>query len=159
MKSAIGSILKNLVLLGILALSALNFFYNWLNWQELLAVQSVAGLLYIFISCYEFLNTSYKASLPVKRFPYFNNSYFMFKALKISVFVAFGLLLITSGSNVKYLYPICFTIAITETVITILKYRRGLCFVNIYANYLLISQDRLRICRAFKKWHVGTVQS
>ncbi len=142
MNSALASIGKNLILVGILALSALNFFYGWLNWKELFAIQSLVGLAYIFLSCYEYLNASYKASLPVQRFPYFNSSYVMFRALKIGVFLAFSVLLYLSGSRVKYIYPICLIIATTEIAITFLKYKNSLCFVNIYANYLLIVQNK-----------------
>lgn len=143
MKSALASIGKNLVLLGIVALSAYNFFFAGFSWKDVLGIQAIAGIVYIFLSCYEFLNASFKASLPVQRFPYFTSSYVMFRVLKISVFVAFAVLLITSGSRVKYIYPICLTIAVTEGVILLLKYRRSLCFVNIYANYLLIVQNSI----------------
>ncbi|MGZ3898722.1 MAG: hypothetical protein ACXVNO_01810 [Bacteroidia bacterium] len=143
MRSAISSIGKNLILLGLLALSAVNLFYGWFSWKDLLIIQSLTGLAYIFLSCYEFLNTQYKASLPVKRYPYFTNSYIMFKVLKICVFLSFASILYLSGTRIKYLYPICIIIALTEGLVTFLKYRKGLCFVNIYANYLLIAGDRL----------------
>lgn len=143
MRSAISSIGKNLILVGLLALSAVNLFYGWFSWKDLLVIQSLTGLAYIFLSCYEFLNTQYKASLPVKRYPYFTNSYIMFKVLKICVFLSFASILYLSGSRIKYLYPICIIIALTEVLVTFLKYRKGLCFVNIYANYLLFASDKL----------------
>jgi hypothetical protein len=142
MNSALASIGKNLVLLAVVVLSTLNFFYGWLNWKELLGIQSLAGLAYVFLSCYEYLNTSYKASLPVQRFPYLTSKFVMLRALKISIFLAFALLLYTSGSRVKYIYPICLIIAATEAVILFLKYKNDLCFVNIYANYLLLVESR-----------------
>jgi len=143
MKSALASLGKNLILISVLAFSTLNFFYSWLGFNELLAVQSLVGVTYIFLSCYEFLNASYKASLPVQRYAYFTNKYMMFKLLKISVFLGFAILLFTSGSRVKALYPICLIISLTEAGITYLKYKKALCFVNIYANYLLLAQDKL----------------
>ena len=143
MKSALASLIKNFVLIGVLLLSTLNFFYAWFNWQDLLVIQAVAGLAYIFTGCYEYLNAGYKAALPVQRYAYFTSSYLMFKVLKIAVFFGFSLLLYFSHNRVKYLYPICLIIALTETVITILKYRNNYCFVNIYANYLLLAQDKL----------------
>ncbi len=144
MNSAIASIGKNLILVGVVTLSALNFFYGWLNWKELVGIQSLTALVYIFLSCYEYLNASYKANLPVQRYPYFTNNFFMFRVLKISLFTAFALLLFTSGSKVQYMFPICLLIAGTETIVTYLKYKRSLCFVNIYANYLLIVQSELK---------------
>jgi hypothetical protein len=142
MNSAIASIGKNLVLLAVAILSAFNFFYSWLNWKELLGVQSLVGFVYIFLSCYEYLNTSYKASLPVQRFPYFTSSFLMFRSLKIGIFLAFAALLYTAESRIQYIYPICLIIATTEAVILYLKFKNALCFVNIYANYLLLVQGK-----------------
>ncbi|PBQ33972.1 hypothetical protein CNR22_20060 [Sphingobacteriaceae bacterium] len=142
MNSALASIGKNLILVAIVFLSAFNFFYTWLNWKELLGVQSLVGLAYIFLSCYEYLNASYKASLPVQRYPYFTSKFIMFRSLKISIFVAFALLLYFSRSSVKLFYPICIIVAATEASILYLKYKKGLCFVNIYANYLLIVESK-----------------
>ena len=143
MYSALSSIGKNLILMGVLVLSAINFFYAWFNWKDLLAIQSLAGLTFIFLSCYEYLNAQYKASLPVQRYSYFTNSYFMFRVLKISVFLSFAIMLYLSGSRVKYIYPICVIIALTEGAVLYLKHKKGLCFVSIYANYLLFSQNKL----------------
>jgi hypothetical protein len=143
MKSALASLIKNIVLIGVLVASTLNFFYAWFSWQQLLVMQSVAGLAYLFSGCYEYLNAGYKAALPVQRYAYFTNSYLMFKVLKIAVFFGFAALLFFSHNRVKYLFPICIIIAFTETIITSLKYKNAYCFVNIYANYLLLAQDRL----------------
>ncbi len=143
MNSALASIGKNLILLGIVSLSILNYFYSWLNWKEILAVQCFTGLAYIFLSCYEYLNASYKASLPVQRYAYFTNSFLMFRSLKVALFTAFAVLLYTSGSAVRHLYPICVIIATTEAVMLYLKFKNSFCFVSIYANYLLIVQSQL----------------
>jgi hypothetical protein len=142
MNSAVASIGKNMILMSVVFLSMFNFYFGWLNVKELLGVQVLAGLAYIFLSCYEYLNASYKAALPIQRYPYFSSRFIMFRAMKISLFTAFGLLLLTSGSTLRYLSPICIIIASTETVILYLKYRKGLCFVNIYANYLLIVENK-----------------
>ena len=142
MNSALASIGKNLILLGVVLLSSLNFFYAWFNWKELMGIEILAGFAYIFLSCYEYLNASYKASLPVQRFPYFSSQFVMFRSLKIGVFMAFAVLLYSSGSGLKYMYPICLIIALTEACMLVLKYRNSLCFVNIYANYLLIAENK-----------------
>lgn len=142
MNSALASIGKNLILVGIVVFSCLNFFYTWLNWKELFGLQSFVGLGYIFLSCYEYMNASYKASLPVQRYPYFSSNYVMFRVLKTTIFVSFAILLYMSDSRVSYMYPICVIIATTEAVILYLKYKNSLCFVNIYANYLLLVQNK-----------------
>lgn len=143
MYSTLSSIGKNLILVGILVLSAISFFNGWFNWKDLLIIQSFAGLAYVFLSCYEFLNVQYKASLPVQRYSYFTNSYVMLKVLKIGVFISFASILFLSDTRIKYIYPICLTIALTEGLVMFLKYKKGICFVSIYANYLLFSQDKL----------------
>jgi hypothetical protein len=143
MYSTLSALGKNLILLGILVLSGISFFNGWFNWKDLLIIQILAGLAFIFLSCYEFLNAQYKAFLPVQRYSYFSNSYVMLKIFKIAVFLSFAGILYLSGSRIKYIYPICLTIALTEGLVMYLKYKRVVCFVNIYANYLLFSQDRL----------------
>jgi hypothetical protein len=144
MNSALASIGKNLLLLGIVALSTINFFYGWFNWNELLGLQFLFGALYIFLSCYEILNASYKASLPVQRFSYFTFSLVALRVLKASIFITFALMLYTSGSRAKYLYVICLIIAATELIILLIKYKKELCFVSIYANYLLFAESKLK---------------
>ncbi len=140
MNSAIASLGKNLLLLGVVGLSAINFFYSWFSFKDLVGIQLIAGLVYVFLSCYEVLNASFKAALPVMRFSYFTNSYVMFRVLKIGVFVTFAIMLYTSQTRIQYLYPICVIIALTEGIITYLKYKKQLCFVSIYANYILFVQ-------------------
>ncbi|MDP3558416.1 MAG: hypothetical protein Q8T03_13670 [Bacteroidota bacterium] len=144
MNSALASIGKNILLLGILALSSLNFFYGWFNWKELLGIQLIIGLLYVFLSCYEILNASYKASLPVQRYSYFTFRLVTLRVLKASIFITFALMLYTSGSRAKYLYVICLIIAFTEIVVLFIKYKKDLCFVSIYANYLLFAESSLK---------------
>ncbi|MEI8137250.1 MAG: hypothetical protein WCH21_08000 [Bacteroidota bacterium] len=144
MNSTLASIGKNLLLLGIVALSTLNFFNCWFNWNELVGIQFLFGALYIFLSCYEILNASYKASLPVQRFSYFTFSLVAIRILKASFFITFAMMLYTSGSRAKYLYIICLIIAATELIVLFIKYKKGLCFISIYANYLLFAESKLR---------------
>ncbi len=143
MNSALASLGKNLILVAVVTLSVVNFFYSWLGFKELLAIQLIAGLAYVFLSCYEVLNASFKASLPVLRFSYFTNSYAMFRILKIGVFFTFAIMLFSSQTRIQYLYPICVIIALTEGIVTFLKYKKQLCFVSIYANYILFVQTGL----------------
>lgn len=144
MNSALASIGKNLLLIAIVVLSAFNFFNGWFNWSELLKIQLLFGLAYIFLSCYEVLNASYKASLPVQRFSYFTFSLVALRVLKASIFVTFAVMLYTSGSKAKYLYVICLIIALTELIVLFIKYNKRLCFISIYANYLLFAESRLK---------------
>lgn len=145
MNSAIAAIGKSIILVGVVILSALNFYFGWYNWKELLGIQLLTGLAYIFLSCYEYLNASFKASLPVQRYPYFTNQYYMVRTLKVGIFLSFAVILYISGSDrIQAIYPICLLIAGTEGIITYLKVKEKLCFVNIYANYLLISGNAIQ---------------
>lgn len=144
MKPVLNSIIKNFVLVGLLAFTLANYKYDFISWNELLALQSLAGLVYVFFSCYEYMSVSYKASLPVQRYPYFSSSFVMFRAIKTGIFAMFAVILYLSNDKSQWLYPICIIIAATEAVITWLRFRNNLCFVNIYANYLLISEKSMQ---------------
>ena len=144
MNSALASIGKNLFLLIILFISAFNFYYGWFYWKELLGIQLMFGLAYVFLSCYEVLNASYKAALPVQRFSYFTFSLVSFRILKAGIFITFAIMLYTSDSRAKYLFAICLIIALTELIILLIKYKKNLCFISIYANYLLFAEKNLK---------------
>ncbi len=135
---------KNLVLIALVVLTLLTLFRGFLNKSELLIIQVALGLIYAIISYFEYNNTSYKAQLPVERFAYYPGSFFTLRVLKIGIYLTFGLLLFFSPSAVKVLYPVCLIIAFTEIVVSMLKFTQKLCFVNIYANYLLIALEDIQ---------------
>jgi hypothetical protein len=140
MKPVLVSLLKNLILLSLVAVTVTAFLTGLLSWKNLLVIQILSGFVYVFLSCYEYLNASYKAQLPVKRFAYFPYSFFMFKTLKAFFFFSFAIMLYTSGTRVKYLFLVCIIIGITELLVLFLRYRKKLCFISIYANYVLFSK-------------------
>jgi len=144
MKTVIASVGKNVLLFILLILSAVNIFLGFFPFKTLISIQVVSGLAYIFLSSYEYLNASYKASLPLKRFPYAAYSTIMFKVLKTSIFLTLTLVLYFSEDRFKMLYPICLIIAITEGSITALRYWNDMFFVNIYANYILLVEDKIQ---------------
>ncbi|MBS1653034.1 MAG: hypothetical protein JSU07_13595 [Bacteroidetes bacterium] len=144
MSSALASLLKNVILITLLIISALDLYYNWFGFKELLSVQLISGLIYVFLSCYEILNSSFKASLPVTRFAYLTSSFLMFRTIKIGAFLIFGIMLISTETKVEFLMPICFIISLTEAIVTFIRYKKSLCFINIYANYILIAEDGMK---------------
>lgn len=143
MNTALASLGKNLVLVVLVILSALNFFYGWFSFKDLLGIQVLAGLLYIFLSCYEYLNASYQAQLPVQRYAYFPYRFFVSSVFKIGAYLSFAIMMYSAGSRIQYLYPICIIVALTEGIVTSLRYYKRLCFICIYANYLFLSQKKL----------------
>ncbi|MBK7311832.1 MAG: hypothetical protein IPI93_13915 [Sphingobacteriaceae bacterium] len=141
MKNVVISLLSNAILLVLVVISIISFWNGYLSWKDLLVLQVIMGAAYVFLSCYQFTNVSYRADVPKERYAYFPHSFYMFRALKIFLFVSFALMLISSGTRIKYLYPICLIIALTEFCVGALKVYRKLCFVSIYANYILFSKN------------------
>jgi hypothetical protein len=119
----------------------ISFWNGYLSWKDLLALQALMGVAYVFLSCYEFLNVAYIAEIPKERYPYFPYNFYMFRALKICLFISLAIMLYTSGTRVKFLFPICIIIALTELCVSLLKLYRKLCFISIYANYILFSKS------------------
>jgi hypothetical protein len=122
-------------------ISIISFWNGYLSWKDLLALQAIMGAAYVFLSCYEFTNISYRADVPKERYAYFPYSFYMFRVLKVLLFVSFAVMLISSGTRVKYFYPICLIIAFTEVCVAVVKVYRKLCFVSLYANYILFSKN------------------
>lgn len=143
MNTALASLGKNMLLLALVLLSVLNFFYGWLGFKDLLVIQVLVGFVYVFLSCYEYVNASYQAQMPVERYAYFPYRFFAFGVFKIGAYLLFAFMLWSAGSRIQYLYPICIIVAVTEGLVMYLRYRKRLCFVSIYANYLYVSQTRL----------------
>ncbi len=143
MNSTIVTLLKNVVLIALLFLSVGNYFYSWFSFKDLLSIQLLVGLIYVFLSCYELVKAMTKSQLPVKSFPYITNKYITFKVAKIGIFLSLGVMIFITNSLVKYLYPVCFIIAITETIVLILRYTKKYGFISIYANYLLFCEDKI----------------
>lgn len=134
---------KNLVLVGLVILTILSLFRGLFNKSDILIIQVVLGLVYALLSYFEYNNTAYKAQLPVERFAYYPGSFFTLRVMKVGIYLTFALVLYFSPSAVKMIYPVCLIIAFTEIIISLLKYYKKLCFVNIYANYLLIALEEM----------------
>jgi hypothetical protein len=134
---------KNLVLITLVVLTVMSIFRYVVDNSTLLILQVVMGLVYTLLSYFEYNNTAYKAMLPVERFSYYPGSFYALRAIKIGIYLTFALLLAFSPSGVKILYPVCLAMALTEIVISLLKYYKKLCFVNVYANYILIALEEM----------------
>ncbi len=145
---------KNLVLITLVVITVMSIFQFVFTNSNLLILQVVMGLVYALFSCFEYNNTFYKAMLPVERFSYFPGSFFTFRALKIGIYLTFAGVLAFSPSGVSILYPICLVMGVTEIIISLLKYYKKLCFVNVYANYILIALEEMEKIFATEVEHV-----
>lgn len=145
---------KNLVLIALVVITVMSIFRVIVSDSDLLIMQVVMGLVYTLLSYFEYNNTAYKATLPVERYPYYPGSFYTLRLLKVGIYLTFALLLAFSPSGVKILYPICLAMALTEIIISLLKYYKKLCFVNVYANYILIALEGLEKIFASEVDHV-----
>lgn len=134
---------KNLVLIALVVITVMSIFRYVFNDHTLFLVQVVMGLVYALFSYFEYNNTAYKAMLPIERYAYFPGSFYTLRLIKIGIYLTFALVLAFSPSGVKILYPVCLALALTEIIISLLKYYKKLCFVNVYANYLLIALEEM----------------
>ena len=134
---------KNLVLITLVILTVYTLFQGIFTGSDLLIIQVVMGMLYALLSYFEYNNTAYKALLPIERFAYYPGSFYMYRFIKIGIYLTFALVLAFSPSRVDVLYPICLAMALTEIIISLLKYYKKLCFVNVYANYILIALEEM----------------
>ncbi len=154
MNSTAAIIGKNLVLLTVVALTVMSIFNVIVSDSDLLVIQVVMGLVYALFSYFEYNNTAYKALLPVERYAYYPGSFYTFRFLKIGIYLTFALVLAFSPSGVKILYPVCLAMAVTEIIVSLLKYYKKLCFVNVYANYILIALEEMEKIFATEVDHV-----
>ncbi|MGZ3885642.1 MAG: hypothetical protein ACXVDL_15465, partial [Bacteroidia bacterium] len=143
MNAVIVSVGKNLVLIALLALTFVSRFQGWFSGHDLIMIQLAVGALYAFLSWYEVSSAWYKAQLPKERFAYYPGSFYMSVAIKTGIYLMFAIVLMLSGSMMKYLYPVCFIIAFTKVAVCALMVVKRLCFVSIYANYILIAREKL----------------
>ena len=143
MNSAAAIIGKNLVLIALVGITILSLFKGLFSFHNLFIVQVMMGMVYALLSYFEYNNTAYKAMLPIERFAYFPGSFYTLRLIKIGIYLTFALTLALSPTLVKVLYPVCLIIALTEIVISLLKYYKKLCFVNVYANYILIALEEM----------------
>lgn len=143
MNSAVAIIIKNLVLIGIVLLTVMSYWSHILNVRQLQVTQWSLGIVYILFTYIEFSNAAYRASLPAERFAYYPGSFFMFRIIKIALFLMFGILLLFVPSVIWILYPICFIIAVAEIMVGILKYKRRLSFVSVGENYIMIARESI----------------
>ena len=145
---------KNLVLIALVVITVMSMFQYVVDNSTLLILQIIMGLVYALFSYFEYNNTAYKALLPVERYSYYPGSFYTFRFLKIGIYLTFGLLLAASPSGVSILYPVCLAMALTEIIISLLKYYKKLCFVNVYANYILIALEEMEKIFATEVDHV-----
>ena len=140
MNSLFSILLKNIVLLGLIVISLVFVFTQYIGYKEVRYIFLGMGLLFVFASCFEAYTLSQVKS-GTQKFIYFPDGFVAI--IKIISFVCIGVLMYISGSIIKYMAFLCFLIAFTEIVVTVWRKVKHLCFVALEDNKIIISTNKI----------------
>jgi hypothetical protein len=142
MNSLFSILIKNLILLTLIAISIIFVFTRHIGFSEVRLIFFGLGALYIIAACYEAYALS-QIKKGTKKFIYFTDGFFAKRFIKIISFVCIGILLYYSQSIIKYMAFLCFLIAFTEIVVTAWRYSKKLCFVALEDDNLILSTNKI----------------
>lgn len=121
MKTALFSILKNLVLLVILAVTLVFIFSVYIVKQEFLIFFGVGAGCYILTALLEAKSHKGLISTGSKVFAYHTASAIAKYVIKLALYAVIGLVLFVSGSTMKYMAWVCFMVSGTELILMLYK--------------------------------------
>ena len=148
MKSLFAILLKNIILLTLIAISLVFIFTQYIGFKEIWYLFYGMGTLYVLSSCYEAYALS-QVKEETKKFIYFTDGFLAKRIIKIISFICIGVLLYYSGrSIIKYMAFVCFLIAFTEIVVTVWRNMKHLCFVALEDDQLILSTNKIDITSA-----------
>jgi len=148
MKSLFAILLKNSILLTLIAISMVFIFTQYIGFKEIWYLFYGLGTLYVLSSCYEAYALS-QIKKETKKFIYFTDGFLAKRIIKIISFICIGVLLYYSGrSIIKYMAFVCFLIAFTEIVVTVWRNVKHLCFVALEDDQLILSTNKIDITSA-----------
>ena len=148
MNSLFSILLKNVILLALIAISLVFIFTQYIGFKEVRYVFLGMGLLYVLSSCYEAYTLS-QVKQGTRKFIYFTDGFLAKRIIKIISFICIGVLLFYSGrSIIKYMSFLCFLIALTEIIVTIWRHLKHLCFVALEDDQLILSTNKINITSA-----------
>ena len=142
MNSLFSILLKNIVLLGLIIISLIFVFTQYIDYKEVRYMFIGMGLLFVFASCFEAYSLSHVKN-GTRKFIYFPDGFVAKRIIKIILFVCIGILMYISGSIIKYMAFLCFLIAFTEIVVTVWRKLKHLCFVALEDDKLIISTNKI----------------
>jgi hypothetical protein len=142
MNSLFSILLKNIVLLGLIVISLVFVFTQYIGYKEVRYIFLGMGLLFVFASCFEAYTLSQVKS-GTQKFIYFPDGFVAKRIIKIISFVCIGVLMYISGTIIKYMAFLCFLIAFTEIVVTVWRKVKHLCFVALEDNKIIISTNKI----------------
>ena len=142
MNSLFSILLKNIVLLGLIIISLVFVFTQYIGYKEVRYIFLGMGLLFVCASCFEAYALS-QVRKGTQKFSYFPDGFVAKRIIKIISFVCIGILMYISGSIIKYMAFLCFLIAFTEIVVTIWRKLKHLCFVALEDDKIIISTNKI----------------
>ena len=141
--NALSSILlKNVILLALITICLVFVFTSYIGFKEVRYIFAGMGLLFIVVSCLEAYTIS-QVKTGTPKFIYFPDGFVAKRVIKIILLVCIGVLMYISGSIIKYMAFLCFLIAFTELVVTLWRKIKGLCFVALEGDHIIISTNKI----------------
>jgi len=164
-KTALFSILRNLLLLVILAITTL-YIYNAymrqngytvspdLSRSTFLGLFYTLGFVFLLLSLIEtYLQSRFARELP-DRYSYATDSAVAKYMIKIMLLLIAGIVMYVSGSVIRYLAYVCFLAALTEFLIFCLKRIAGLMFIGIGERLICILSSKPVLVYASEIEHI-----
>ena len=109
--------------------------------NNLIILQIILGIIYIFFSVLEFTRQLKKEKLPNDRFFYFPLSFLSSKFIKLGAFTLACILLFISKSNLVFLAGLLLTVILADVLIFALRISKKVYYVSLFANYVLFSLE------------------
>src|ERR1035437_1215488 len=141
MKILTHSLLKYFSLLLALIFTTSYLFYGMPGKNNLIILQIILGIIYIFFSDLEFTRQLKKEKLPNDRFFYFPLSFLSSKFIKLGAFTLACILLFISKSNLVFLAGLLLTVILADVLIFALRISKKVYYVSLFANYVLFSLE------------------
>lgn len=116
-------------------------FTNYIGYKESKFVFLIFGLLYFISAVAETIILSKSVSGTIK-FAYITDAFLTKRFIKITALICCGTVLLLSASIVQSLSYLCYTIAITEIIITLWRWIGKLNYITIEDNAITISTNK-----------------
>lgn len=113
------------------------------------------GTAYVIAACLEAFQLS-RINTETKKFVYFTDGFVSKRLIKILALIACGVLLLYAGSIIRYLSFLCFLIAFTEILVTLLRYIKHLCFIAFEKDVIIVSTNKLETMHASEVQKIET---
>jgi hypothetical protein len=148
MNSLFSILLKNAILIAIIAISLIFMFTPYIGYKEIKYIFLGMGIAFVLASCLEAYILS-KVKNGTQKFLYFTDGFLAKRVIKIISFTGAGLLMYYAGkSMITYMAFLCFLVAFTEIIVTAWRYIKNLCFVALEDDQLILSTNKIDVIHA-----------